>query len=56
MRRYCNAGELISEAIRSYRDDVRSHAFPADADSYHLPREAQALGEAAHDDPAPGRK
>ena len=41
VRRYCNAGELISEAIHSYRDDVRSHAFPADAQSYHLPREIQ---------------
>ncbi len=39
VRRYCNAGELISEAIHSYRDDVRSGAFPADAESYHLPRE-----------------
>ena len=42
VRRYCNAGELISEAIHSYRDDVRSHAFPADAHSYHLPRETQS--------------
>ena len=41
VRRYCNAGELISEAIRSYRDDVRSRAFPADAESYHLPRDAE---------------
>jgi 3-methyl-2-oxobutanoate hydroxymethyltransferase len=46
VRRYCNAGELITEALQSYRDDVRSRAFPADAESYHLPREAQsALGE-----------
>jgi 3-methyl-2-oxobutanoate hydroxymethyltransferase len=39
VRRFCNAGELISGAIQSYRDDVRSGAFPADAESYHLPRE-----------------
>ncbi len=56
VRRYCNAGELIAQAIHGYCDDVRSAAFPADAESYHLPREAsRALGEAA---PAPlaGRK
>jgi 3-methyl-2-oxobutanoate hydroxymethyltransferase len=40
VRRYCNAGALIGEAIQSYRDDVRSGAFPADGESYHLPREA----------------
>ena len=56
VRRYCNAGELISQAIHGYCDDVRSAAFPADAESYHLPREAsRAFGDAA---PAPlaGRK
>jgi 3-methyl-2-oxobutanoate hydroxymethyltransferase len=56
VRRYCNAGELIAQAIHAYCDDVRSAAFPADAESYHLPREAnRALGETA---PAPlaGRK
>jgi 3-methyl-2-oxobutanoate hydroxymethyltransferase len=42
VRRYCNAGELISQAIRSYCDDVRSAAFPADAESYHLPREVES--------------
>jgi 3-methyl-2-oxobutanoate hydroxymethyltransferase len=45
VRRYCNAGELISAAIHSYGDDVRSRAFPADDESYHLPRTTQdALG------------
>jgi 3-methyl-2-oxobutanoate hydroxymethyltransferase len=56
VRRYCNAGELISEAIRSYRDDVRSATFPADEESYHLPRESHpALGE-THPVPVVGRK
>jgi 3-methyl-2-oxobutanoate hydroxymethyltransferase len=41
VRNYCQAGELISQAIQAYCDDVRSAAFPADAESYHLPREAQ---------------
>jgi len=40
VRRFCNAGELISEAIRSYCDEVRGGGFPSDAESYHLPREA----------------
>jgi len=40
VRRFCNAGELISEAIRSYCDQVRGGGFPSDAESYHLPREA----------------
>jgi 3-methyl-2-oxobutanoate hydroxymethyltransferase len=55
VRRYCNAGELISQAIHSYCDDVRIAAFPADAESYHLPREANRASETA---PAPlaGRK
>ncbi|MDR3763414.1 MAG: 3-methyl-2-oxobutanoate hydroxymethyltransferase [Acidobacteriota bacterium] len=42
VRRYCNAGEQISTAITSYRDDVRRREFPSDAESYHLPREVQA--------------
>lgn len=41
VRRYCDAGELIAGGIRAYRDDVRSRSFPADAESYHLPREVQ---------------
>ncbi len=41
VRRYCNAGELITNAIQAYGADVRSRAFPADVESYHLPREAQ---------------
>ena len=47
VRRYCNAGELISAAIHSYADDVRSRAFPADAESYHLPRTAPDAQKAA---------
>lgn len=39
VRRYCDAGELIRQAIGHYRDDVRGGAFPADEESYHLPRE-----------------
>jgi 3-methyl-2-oxobutanoate hydroxymethyltransferase len=52
VRRYCNAGELISGAIQSYRDDVRGGTFPADAESYHLPREAQRAIDDAEAAPA----
>ena len=56
VRRYCNAGELIAQAIHTYCDEVRSAAFPSDAESYHLPREAnRALGETTSD-PMAGRK
>jgi 3-methyl-2-oxobutanoate hydroxymethyltransferase len=48
VRRFCNAGELIAEAICSYCDEVRRGGFPSDAESYHLPREAgRALPETA---------
>jgi 3-methyl-2-oxobutanoate hydroxymethyltransferase len=56
VRRYCSAGELIADAVRSYGDDVRSRAFPNDAESYHLPREAQDALGAAETIPAALRK
>ena len=36
-RRYANVGEMISQAVREYCDDVRGGAFPSDAESYHAP-------------------
>jgi 3-methyl-2-oxobutanoate hydroxymethyltransferase len=42
VRRYADATALFSEAIRHYASDVRDGAFPADAESYHLPNEAGA--------------
>ena len=29
---------LIRSAVEHYREDVERHAFPSDAESYHLPR------------------
>ncbi len=61
VRRYVQAGEVISQAIHSYCEDVRSGAFPADAESYHLPRESshgtasRPPGE-SHPAPLAGRK
>jgi 3-methyl-2-oxobutanoate hydroxymethyltransferase len=63
VRRYCQAGDVISQAIHSYSEDVRSGAFPADAESYHLPRESSYAGREnsrsqgeAHPAPLAGRK
>ena len=32
---------LIRSAIEHYREDVEHHAFPSDAESYHLPESAR---------------
>jgi 3-methyl-2-oxobutanoate hydroxymethyltransferase len=45
VRRYGNAAETITQAVRAYRADVMSHHYPADNESYHLPKETQAALE-----------
>ena len=35
-RRYANVGEIISQAVREYCDDVQGGTFPSDAESYHV--------------------
>src|SRR3982750_128812 len=42
VRRYADAAALITEAVQSFRADVVSHQYPADHESYHLPKETQA--------------
>ncbi len=42
VRRYGDATALITHAVQAYRADVKSHQYPADAESYHLPRETKA--------------
>ncbi len=42
VRRYGDAAALITHAVRAFRADVRSHQYPADAESYHLPKETGA--------------
>ena len=44
-RRYGDAAAFFAEALEQYRDDVANHAFPGDAESYHLPRELREQGE-----------
>ncbi len=41
VRRYADAAALIRDAIEHYREDVEHHAFPSDAESYHLPSAAR---------------
>ena len=48
VRQYGDAAALFRSAIEGYCHDVEARAFPADSESYHLPREAAgALGGAA---------
>lgn len=42
VRRYGDAAALITHAVQAFRADVRSHQYPSDAESYHLPRETKA--------------
>ena len=45
MRRYADLGAASVDAITRFAADVRSGAFPSDAESYHLsPEEAASLG------------
>ena len=45
MRRYADAGALISQAVLTFKADVVSHQFPNDSESYHLPKDTQAALE-----------
>jgi 3-methyl-2-oxobutanoate hydroxymethyltransferase len=42
VRQYGDAAELIRNAVRGFREDVRSRLYPADRESYHLPKETKA--------------
>jgi 3-methyl-2-oxobutanoate hydroxymethyltransferase len=45
VRRYGDAAELISAAVKGFRDDVVERKYPAESESYHLPKETQAALE-----------
>jgi 3-methyl-2-oxobutanoate hydroxymethyltransferase len=45
VRRYGDASALFRSAIEHYREDVEHHAFPSDAESYHLPASARRIFE-----------
>ena len=42
VRRYADIGGVIANALQSFKDDVKAGAYPADAESYHLPKETLA--------------
>jgi 3-methyl-2-oxobutanoate hydroxymethyltransferase len=42
VRRYGDVSAVITDAVRSYRDDVEGRLFPSDEESYHLGKDALA--------------
>jgi 3-methyl-2-oxobutanoate hydroxymethyltransferase len=53
VRRYADLGTAITNAVLAYKDDVKSGAFPTEAESYHLPKDTQsALSDIAECDHA----
>jgi len=42
VRRYGDGAALITNAVQAFRADVRSHQYPSDEESYHLPEETRA--------------
>jgi 3-methyl-2-oxobutanoate hydroxymethyltransferase len=45
VRQYANVAGIMSEAVRDFKHDLDAREFPSDAESYHLPKDAQqALG------------
>src|SRR5271155_3487044 len=45
-RQYANLGEMTSNAVREYCQDVRRGAFPSDAESYHAVKMLEELEDA----------
>src|SRR6201993_4779767 len=41
VRRYGDAAALITDAVHAFRAEVKSHQYPSDAESYHLPKETR---------------
>jgi 3-methyl-2-oxobutanoate hydroxymethyltransferase len=42
VRRYGDAGALMTQAVRAFAADVKSQQYPSDEESYHLPKETRA--------------
>lgn len=45
VRRYADVAATISDALNSFKNDVQEGSYPSDAESYHLPKDAQAALE-----------
>src|SRR6202007_1819991 len=47
VRRYEDVAGVITHAVQAFRADVKSHQYPSDEESYHLPKDTKAgLGDA----------
>ncbi|HUA16100.1 MAG TPA: 3-methyl-2-oxobutanoate hydroxymethyltransferase [Verrucomicrobiae bacterium] len=45
VRRYGDASALIMQAVQAFRADVKSHQYPSDDESYHLPKDTKTALE-----------
>ena len=45
VRRYADVAAVITGAVQAYREDVVAGRYPSNGESYHLPRETQAVLE-----------
>ena len=45
VRRYADVAGQIKNAVHSFKNEVESGAFPADAESYHLSKDTHAALE-----------
>lgn len=41
VRHYGDGAALVTHAVQSFRADVASRQYPADGESYHLPKETR---------------
>ena len=48
VRRYADLASAAVEAVSAWADDVRSGAFPSDAETYHQPAEPAEPGPGGH--------
>src|SRR5258707_11829495 len=46
VRRYGDAAALFTNAVQQFKTDVETHAYPNDAESYHLPKDTKVELEA----------
>jgi len=58
VRRYGDAAALINNAVQQFKADVQSGSYPADEESYHLPKETRSALDAilARKQPARARE
>jgi 3-methyl-2-oxobutanoate hydroxymethyltransferase len=45
VRRFGDAKALVSDAVHAFRDDVAGRRYPADGESYHLPKDTRTALE-----------